>query len=163
MKDEAHLNGWFHPTVHVWFYTTSPALLLQKRSLSKQTFPGFWDVSVAGHVSFGESILQAALREVKEEIGLDIQPEDLKLLDIRKNTNRFKNGIVDCEYQHVFLVKLETTISKLKIQESEVDAVRLFSFEELKNCMSQNDPIYKIVPADMSYYQFVMDAVMKLL
>ena len=162
-KDEAHQKGWFHPTVHVWFYTSAPALLLQKRGLSKQTFPGDWDVSVAGHVSAGESILEGALREVKEEIGLDIQPSDLVPLDIRKNTNRFDNGVIDCEFQHVFLVKLEIPVSQLHIQETEVDAVRLFSFEELQLCRLQNHPIYTIVPADMSYYQFVIDAVLKIL
>ena len=161
LKDEAHQNGWFHPTVHVWFYTTSPALLLQKRSLTKDTFPGFWDVSVAGHVCAGESILDGAIREVKEEIGLDINASDLKPLDIRKNTNRFDNGIIDCEFQHVFLVQLETNISKLCIQKSEVDKVRLFTFEELKKCMFQKHAFYDIVPADMSYYQFMMDAVLK--
>jgi len=163
LKDEAHQKGWFHPTVHVWFYTTTPALLLQKRSLTKQTFPGSWDVSVAGHVSAGESILEGALREVKEEIGLDIHPSDLIPLDIRKNTNRFENGVIDCEFQHVFLVKLERPISQLRIQETEVDAVRLFSFEELQNCMFQKHPTYNIVPADMSYYQFVMDAVLEVI
>jgi len=162
-KDEAHQNGWFHPTVHIWFYTATPALLLQKRSLTKETFPGFWDVSVAGHVSAGESILEGAIREVKEEIGLNIQEADLTLLDIRKNTNRFDNGIIDCEFQHVFLVKLETPVSQLQIQETEVDAVRLFSFEELQKCMLQKHPTYRIVPADMSYYQFVMDEVLKIL
>ena len=163
LKNEAHQKGWFHPTVHIWFYTSSPALLLQKRSLSKQTFPGLWDVSVAGHVSAGESILDGAIREVKEEIGLDIIASDLKPLDIRKNTNRFKNGIIDCEFQHVFLVKLDTELSQLRIQESEVDAIRLFSFEELQSCRRQKHPIYSIVPADMRYYQFVMDAVSKIL
>ena len=163
LKDEAHQNGWFHPTVHVWFYTATPALLLQKRSLTKDTFPGFWDVSVAGHVSAGESILEGAIREVKEEIGLDIKASDLKPLDIRKNTNRFDNGIIDCEFQHVFLVKLETPVSQLQIQETEVDAVRLFSFEELQDCMIGNHSTYNIVPADMSYYQFVMDAVLNIL
>lgn len=163
LKDEAHQKGWFHPTVHVWFYTASPALLLQKRGKLKQTYPQLWDVSVAGHVSAGESILEGALREVKEEIGLDIQVSDLVALDIRKNTNRFDNGITDCEFQHVFLVHLKTDVSQLQIQESEVDAVRLFSFEELKNCMLQKHPIYNIVPADMSYYQFVMDTVLKFL
>jgi isopentenyl-diphosphate delta-isomerase len=163
LKDEAHQNGWFHPTVHIWFYNTTPALLLQKRSLTKDTFPGFWDVSVAGHVSAGESILDGAIREVKEEIGLDINASDLKPLDIRKNTNRFKNGIIDCEFQHVFLVKLDTELSQLRIQESEVDAIRLFSFEELQSCRRQKHPIYSIVPADMRYYQFVMDAVSKIL
>ena len=59
-------------------------------------------------------------------------------------------------------MKLETPISQLRIQETEVDAVRLFSFEELQNCMLQNHPTYNIVPADMSYYQFVMDAVLKI-
>lgn len=163
LKDEAHQKGWFHPTVHVWFYTTTPALLLQKRSLTKQTFPGFWDVSVAGHVSAGESILEGALREVKEEIGLDIESKYLKLIDIRKNTNRFENGIIDSEFQHVFLVKLVTDVSHLCIQDSEVDAVRLFTFDELKDCMLHKHSQYSIVPADMSYYQFMMDAVLKLL
>ena len=163
LKDIAHQNGLFHPTVHVWFYTLAPALLLQKRSLTKQTFAGYWDVSVAGHVSAGESILDGALREVKEEIGLDIQEIDLLPIDIRKNINRFENGVIDCEFQHVFLVKLERPISQLRIQETEVDAVRLFSFEELQLCRLQNHPIYTIVPADMSYYQFVIDAVLKIL
>ena len=113
LKDEAHQMGWFHPTVHIWFYTNTPSLLLQKRDLSKQTFPGFWDVSVAGHVSAGETILEGALREVKEEIGLDIKQKDLKLIDVRKNTNRFDNGIIDCEFQHVFLAKLENIILTL--------------------------------------------------
>ena len=163
LKDEAHQKGWFHPTVHVWFFTPTPALLLQKRSLTKETYPGFWDVSVAGHVSAGESIIEGVIREVKEEIGLDILEKDLIPLDIRKNTNRFDNGIIDCEFQHVYLVKLETTVSQLTIQATEVDAVRLFSFDELQLCWLQNHPTYTIVPADMTYYQFVMDAVLKVI
>jgi len=163
LKDEAHQKGWFHPTVHIWFYTNTPSLLLQKRSLNKQTFPGLWDVSVAGHVIAGESIIDGALREIKEEIGLDIKEIDLILLEVRKNTNRFDNGIIDCEFQHVFLSKLDTAVSKLKIQEAEVYAVRLFSFEELQKCRLKTHPKYTIVPADMRYYQFVMDSVLKVL
>ena len=163
LKGEAHQKGWFHPTVHVWFYTTSPSLLLQKRSLSKQTFPGLWDVYVAGHVSYEESILEGALREVKEEIGLDIQAQDLHQIDIRKNINRFENGVTDCEFQHVFLAKLKTDVSQLRLQETEVDDIRLFSFEELKKCIRQEHPDYNIVPADMSYYQFIMESILKVL
>ena len=114
-------------------------------------------------MSAGESILEGALREVKEEIGLDIESKYLKLIDIRKNTNRFENGIIDSEFQHVFLVKLVTDVSHLCIQDSEVDAVRLFTFDELKDCMLHKHSQYSIVPADMSYYQFMMDVVLKLL
>lgn len=163
LKDEAHQKGLFHPTVHIWFYSSEPSLLLQKRSLNKQTFPGLWDVSVAGHVSAGESIIKGAIREVKEEIGLDLKEVDLTPIDIRKNTNRFSNGVIDCEFQHVFLAKLETEASSLRIQEAEVDAVRLFSFKELQQCMLKNHPDFTIVPANMRYYQFVMDWVLKVL
>jgi len=159
-KSIAHQKGLFHPTVHVWFYTSAPSLLLQKRGSNKETFPNLWDVSVAGHVSSGESILDGALREIKEEIGLQLKLDDLLLIDVRKNINQFSNGIIDCEFQHVFLSELKTGVKDLVIQKEEVDDVRLFSFEEMKICMQQKHSEFKIVPADMSYYKFVMDKVL---
>ena len=159
-KDEAHQKGLFHPTVHVWFYTLTPTLLFQKRGANKQTFPNLWDVSVAGHVSAGESIIEGALREIKEEIGLTLNATDLHRIDVRKNVNKFSNGITDCEFQHVFLSELKTAVKDLVIQKEEVDDVRLFSFEEMEICMQQKHSEFKIVPADMSYYKFVMDKVL---
>lgn len=161
-KNFAHQNGLFHPTVHIWFYTFTPALLMQKRGPFKQTYPNLWDVSVAGHVSAGESILEGAVREIKEEIGLNILPSELKLIAVRKNVNEFSNGIKDCEFQHVFLSPLTLQVQELKLQTAEVQAVRLFSFDEINQCMNQNHPDYDIVPADMTYYKFVMDEVLKL-
>jgi isopentenyldiphosphate isomerase len=159
-KSIAHQKGLFHPTVHVWFYTTTPSLLLQKRGSNKETFPNLWDVSVAGHVSSGESIIDGALREIKEEIGLQLIPDDLLLIDVRKNINQFSNGIIDCEFQHVFLSELKISLEDLVIQKEEVDDVRLFSFDEIEICIQQKHSEFKIVPADMSYYKFVMNKVL---
>ena len=163
LKDEAHQRRWFHPTVHIWFYTNKGKVILQQRAASKIIYPLLWDVSVAGHIIAAESFKSGAVSEIKEEIGLDIKEIDLILLEVRKNTNHFDNGIIDCEFQHVFLAKLDTAVSNLKIQEAEVYAVRLFSFEELQKCRLQNHPKYTIVPADMRYYQFVMDSALKVL
>lgn len=160
-KSLAHQKGFFHPTVHIWFYTSTPSLLLQKRGSNKETFPNLWDVSVAGHVAAGESILEGALREVLEEIGLQLNTDDLRLIDVRKNINQFSNGITDCEFQHVFLAEFKTDIKALKIQTEEVDAVRLFTFDELETCRRKQHPIFSIVPADMNYYRYVMDEVLK--
>jgi isopentenyldiphosphate isomerase len=66
LKSVAHKIGYFHPTIHVWFYTTRAEVLLQKRGSEKLTFPNYWDVSVAGHVGAGEAIEEAAVREVLE-------------------------------------------------------------------------------------------------
>jgi len=59
-----------HPVVHLHVFDTSGKLYLQKRSLSKDIFPGRWDTSVGGHIGLGESPVQALFREAKEELGL---------------------------------------------------------------------------------------------
>ena len=159
LKSEAHQKGYFHATVHVWFYTKQGNILLQKRGANKQTYPNFWDVSVAGHVMAGEPIEAAALREVKEEIGLKINTNQLTKIDVRKNINRFPNGIKDCEFQNVFLVELLVAMEDLTIQTEEVDAIRLFTLKEFKDCITNPKSTYKIVPSDMSYYHFVMERI----
>ena len=79
-KQFAHKKGLFHPTVHVWFYTSEHSILMQKRGSKKQTYPNFWDVSVAGHISSGETIHQGAIREIKEEIGAT--PKSVKTIPL---------------------------------------------------------------------------------
>ena len=160
-KQFAHEKGLFHPTVHVWFYTSEHNILMQKRGSKKQTYPNFWDVSVAGHISSGETIHQGAIREIKEEIGLTILHNDLEFITIRKNVNKFSSGIIDCEFQHVFLAKLTTKIDNLNIQKEEIDDVRLFSFDEIIECQNFNNSNYKIVPADMTYYTYIIDIISK--
>ncbi len=72
LKSEAHRNGLLHPTIHVWLYTPDGRVLIQQRGENKATHPLLWDVSVAGHVSAGEEVITAAIREVEEEVGLTI-------------------------------------------------------------------------------------------
>ena len=68
-----------HRSTHVLvLHPNDGRVLLQKRSPQKDTHPGQWDTSVGGHVSFGQSYEEAALRETEEELGLIIGPQDLK-------------------------------------------------------------------------------------
>jgi len=161
LKSEAHKRGYFHPTVHVWFYTKKREILLQKRGSKKQTFPNLWDVSVAGHVSTGEAIEDAALREVKEEVGIEIKKSQLVKIDVRKNVNLHPNGVKDCEFQHVFLVELNVPFDKLKMQKEEVDDLRLFLIKELQFHLTHPESSITIVPSDASYYKFVIEAILK--
>lgn len=133
LKSEAHKNGWFHATVHVWLFTSDEKILLQKRALTKKVFPGLWDISVAGHVGAGEEILTSARREVKEEIGLDLQEKDLVKIGTRIHQISHSNGIQDNEYHHVYIAELKAPLSTLKIQKEEVDAIKLFDLSDLKN------------------------------
>lgn len=59
-----------HPVVHLHLVDREGRLFLQKRSMNKRRFPGFWDCGVGGHVDYGELALEALYREAGEELGL---------------------------------------------------------------------------------------------
>ncbi len=59
-----------HRVAHVMVFNSRGELLLQKRSVDKDIQPGKWDTSVGGHLDPGEDYLQAAIREMNEELGL---------------------------------------------------------------------------------------------
>jgi len=133
LKSEAHKNGWFHATVHIWLFTLEKKILLQKRALTKKVFPGIWDISVAGHIDAGEAILEGAKREVFEEIGLKLEDKNFLKIGTRIHQVTHENGIQDNEHHHVFVAELKVPIQELTIQIEEVDAVHLFDLEILKN------------------------------
>jgi isopentenyldiphosphate isomerase len=62
-----------HPSVHVIVVTAS-GVLWQLRGYGKDSAPGLWDHACTGHVSLGEDARTAAVRELAEEIGLDVEP-----------------------------------------------------------------------------------------
>ena len=131
-KSEAHQKGWFHATVHIWLYTKEGKILLQQRGFTKKVFPGLWDISVAGHVLAGESIIDAAKREVFEEIGLAINSKDLIKIGTRIHQVKHENGIQDNEHHHVFISELKKPFTELMIQKDEVEAIQLFDLSVLK-------------------------------
>ena len=64
-----------HPVVHLHILNRSGELYLQRRSLEKDLLPGYWDTAVGGHVSYGESVMEALYRESEEELGMyDFHP-----------------------------------------------------------------------------------------
>ena len=159
LKSEAHKKGWYHATIHVWFYTDDKKVLLQKRASVKKVFPNLWDVSVAGHIGVGEQIEMAAIREVKEEIGIDISTTDLIKIGLRKDEIVHLNGILDNEFKHIFMCKLTTSVSQLTMQKGEVDDLQLFDINILKDKTKHGN---FMVMNFRNYYDFVYDNIFSL-
>ncbi|KQC28839.1 NUDIX hydrolase [Flagellimonas eckloniae] len=155
LKSEAHQTGLFHPTVHVWFYTTDGKMLFQKRGKDKKTFPLLWDVSVAGHIGASEPIVEAAIREVEEEIGLKVSASDLDKIGIFKSMQKHSESLIDNEFHHTFLCRLSAPLQDLVKQESEVDDLNLFTIEDFKSKLNQNE-FDRFVPHKSSYYKQII-------
>ena len=71
-RAQVHREGHKHRAVHVLIFNRGGEIFLQKRSLSKDNFPGLWDSSASGHLDAGEEYDRCAVREVREEIGLTL-------------------------------------------------------------------------------------------
>lgn len=132
LKSVAHQHGFFHATVHIWLYTKDEKVLLQQRAPTKKVFPNLWDISVAGHIGSGEKVLEAALREVYEEIGLQLEEKDLIKIGTRKHQVAHDNGIQDNEFHHVFIAELRVPLETLVVQEEEVAGLQLYDLSVLK-------------------------------
>jgi len=69
-RSEVHARGLLHRAVHIWIFNSKGECLFQMRSPRKDRFPNTWTSSVSGHVDHGETYLEAAQREIREEVGL---------------------------------------------------------------------------------------------
>ncbi|QLA16080.1 NUDIX hydrolase [Desulfolutivibrio sulfoxidireducens] len=76
---EVHRQSLFHRSVLILVYNPQGKVYLQKRAASKAVYPGRYDVSASGHVKAGESRLEAAIRELDEELG--IAADTLRLVE----------------------------------------------------------------------------------
>ena len=132
-KQQAHEDGNFHRTVHVWIINDKNELLLQKRSATKKTHPNCWDISGAGHIKAGETISDGAIRELKEELGVEIEEKDLQYITTIKSTKNPKN----MEFQYVYLLKCNKKIEEYIFEDGEVSDVKYIFYKDLEKMVEE--------------------------
>ena len=77
-----------HPVIHIHIIDRMSRIYLQKRSMRKDIQPGKWDTAVGGHVSYGESIIEAVYREASEELGLtEFNPIHIETYEFEAHMN----------------------------------------------------------------------------
>ena len=136
-RDSAHRDGIRHRTAHVWVVRKTDdgyEILLQKRSMEKESFPGLYDTSSAGHIPAGEEPLSSALRELSEELGIEAKSEQLVFAGtfrIRYEKTFHGRPFKDNEVTSVFVYTQPVDINTLVLQKSEVDEVRWFCLDEV--------------------------------
>ena len=165
LKSEAHARGIWHTAAHVWIYNDKNEVLLQLRSSKKNLFPGVWDVSVAGHVSATGNPEDTALREAKEELGLNLHRALLKKAFVIKVSVKVpdylqREGVQqNNEFYHVYLYKLNS-VPTLVLQEEEVDGAKFVPLKKLESDIHDLVLSKKYVPHG-EYWFKVIDVLKK--
>lgn len=146
-----HREGSLHATAHIWVVRENDKsgydVLLQKRSACKDSNPGYYDISAAGHLPAGDDYLPSAVRELAEELGITAEEEELQYVGIHHGGFEdvfYGKPFKDDELSAVYVYGRPVQADKLQLQESEVEEVIWIDYEEcrkriadgtLKNCI----------------------------
>ena len=133
-RKEAHDKNLLHNEIAVFIINDKKQVLLQKRSANKRFNPNKWALC-AGHVDAGESLEIAALREIKEEIGLDVLIDELKPFLEREFTIRDSNSHIT----YFYYIKCNKSEDEFIIQNEELSEVKWFDINKVIDMIKQND------------------------
>ena len=117
-RDEVHKEGLWHNTVHCWLYEKDGSIYFQIRSDSHKFY-----TTASGHVLKGETIKEAFRREIKEEIGLDIDSSDATLVSINVwKMDKLKNDVLikDRAKANIYIDLFEGNINSFNFDPKEV-------------------------------------------
>lgn len=149
----AHRTGTRHRTTHIWIVRRREGrvqILLQKRAKYKDSFPGCYDISSAGHIPAGVDYIPSGLRELKEELGFTVSQDELIDCGIRRTyaENEF-HGVpyVDNQVAKVYLLWKDKEVGELTLQEEEIESVMWMDFEKCKEAI-QNHTIPNCIDMD---------------
>ena len=131
-RGEIHAQNLMHRSVHILVFSCSGELFIQKRSMSKDNDPGLWDSSAAGHVDSGEDYHSCAVRELGEELGIEV---DSPLEELFRLAASPITGMEHC------IVYRCINDGPFELQAEEIDDGDWISLSEMDRRMAEEDPV----------------------
>ena len=129
-------DNYYHLVVHVWIKNAQGEYLISQRSENRESCPLMWEC-VGGSVLKGEESIQGAIRETKEEVGIDLMEPDGKLIlsKVRKmNLGKKFNDIMD-----VWLFEYNGDVDLTKATTDEVRQIKWMTKEEIKELFARGE------------------------
>ncbi len=155
-REVVHYFNLWHREIACWILNEKNEILLQRRSSIKKQQPNMLAVTT-GHVDLNESPIEATLREVKEELGIDdLEQKELIFIDTfkAKNPNNY-------HYKYVYFLKTKKNLDDFIMQRTEVNELLFVSLEKLKKMI--NLPNTEITFAKHFYTPIILKKIEELI
>lgn len=140
LRNEVHRDGDWHKAVHIWIINDKGDILLQRRCATKDSIPNMLDISCAGHLVAGDDSLTGAIRELKEELNIEIKPSDLQLIKTIKRSSKYTSTFINNEFDDLYILRTTKKIEDMKYQEEEISEIFFVPYKEFKNMVNNRQP-----------------------
>jgi len=154
-REKAHMEGIMHRTAHVWLLRKrhgKAQVLLQKRSETKESYPGCYDISSAGHIPAGMDFVESAIRELQEELGVSASDDELIFCGDRTviwDGCFCGKPFYDRQYSRIFILWRDIDEEKFKLQKEEIDSVLWMDLNECITAVENNQIRNCIYPDEL--------------
>lgn len=128
-REECHSNAkLIHRSVYIFLVNSRGEILIQRRSVNKDLYPGFYTASATGHVNYGEDYDIAAKRELREELGVDAPLRRLCKVKSFSDVEREISMIYVCRYD-----------GPIRFDRNEIDEVVFMSIDDIERSLKTGD------------------------
>lgn len=140
IRTEVHRDGDQHKAVHIWIINNNGDILLQRRCATKDSNPNMLDISSAGHLSAGDDSLDGAIREVKEELNLDVNKEELQFIKTIKRSSKYTSTFINNEFADLYILRTNKSIDNMKFQKDEISEIFFVPYKQFKEMVNNRQP-----------------------
>lgn len=155
-RTEVHRLGKYHRAIHLYLFNSKNEILLQKRALTVESYPGFYSISVLGHVNAGESSAETVRREVEEELGLDVDRLRFDFLFSFFQEATLSETYIDRQFSDVYITRADIDPAFIKFDPAEVAEIKFVSFERFREMVADHSsglaPVYENECQDLIYF-----------
>lgn len=151
-KSDIKRDGDYHRAIAVLVINNNNEILMQKRSSNKKVYPNLWSIFVKGHVQSGETSIDACIRELNEEVGINITGNELNHL------YTIFEEVIDKDYierifYDTYILRKDFNLNDITIQEEELSEIKLVDSNKVISLIENNDK--SLVPNYEDYKRII--------
>lgn len=141
--EDIRRNNWNYRCTHTWLFNNKGEVLISKRPKTEIRYPSMWTSSCGGKVDAGESYKEAAKREMKEELGIEIEVH--KIADFVLEHKHYK------VFHELFEGRAE---GGFKVDKNEIEEIKWIEMEDLKKDVGKNPKKY-VEPFKLAFKEYL--------